>query len=144
MKMFRLTREVTMKECPWLPVDYPASTLFYEHTGPTYGCIQDTGTAVCEEPGGPFVEIPTNALKDEGEMPKAVPDPASCGAGRGAECCIFLALGGGREGKFSRFTCERYGSLHGFLLGRVPKMNAKRIPKEPWPDCMKFFGEPMP
>ena len=72
------------------------------------------------------------------DVEPVLPDLHKCGAGLGAECCIFLT--GGSEGP----TCERGGPLQ-FMLeqrARSGDMNARRIParEQKWPDCMIFPG----
>jgi len=57
----------------------------------------------------------------------AVADPVKCGAGRGAECCIFLTVGS------NGFNCERHGSMRYSL--QFKNMNAKRDPSAPYPLC---------
>ncbi len=60
---------------------------------------------------------------------EAVADFKKCGAGKGADCCIFLVGGsGGAE-------CARYTSLHNTLVIKSSTMNAKRAPTLPFPDC---------
>lgn len=58
------------------------------------------------------------------------PDPVKCGAGQGAECCVFLAAD--RNG----FCCERYGQFHDLLVTRTD-MSAKRKPVKPYPECQE-------
>ena len=60
---------------------------------------------------------------------KADPDPNKCGAGKGDDCCIFLAVGA------NGMCCERFSSLRNTLLFKTG-MSAKRDPPEPYPDCM--------
>ena len=64
----------------------------------------------------------------------AVADFRKCGAGQGAECCVFLT--GGAKGA----DCERFGTFRDTLLFKS-NMNAKRNPAEPYPECMIFDGE---
>jgi hypothetical protein len=58
----------------------------------------------------------------------AIPDIIRCGAGKGADSCIYLVAN--PDG----FVCERYGNLRWALKSR--KMSAQRKPVEPYPDCM--------
>ena len=58
------------------------------------------------------------------------PIPRQCGAGKGPECCIFLTCGA------DGFECMRATSLDAALRRRQPTMHARRIPTEPYPDCM--------
>lgn len=55
-------------------------------------------------------------------------EPKKCGAGKGAECCIFLMCGP------KGFECARFGSLHAYLAARTD-MHAKRNPTAPFPTC---------
>ena len=64
------------------------------------------------------------------EFEKPIPDPVKCGAGKGAECCIFVTAG------TTGFECERFTGLRDTLIFRT--MTAKRNPEEPYPLCMKF------
>ena len=63
-------------------------------------------------------------------------DMHRCGLGRGAECCLFLTVGGG--GPF----CARNSSMHQALLNKRPDFSAKRIPEQRWPECMVFPEKP--
>lgn len=63
-------------------------------------------------------------------LPPVEPVPERCGAGRKADCCIFLSLG-------PRPRCERYGPHHGYRLEqRLQGTIAQRIPYDPYPHCM--------
>lgn len=62
----------------------------------------------------------------------AVPDLKGCGAGRGADCCIFLTASG------DGLHCERFSSLRYQLIFKLDTMVAKRMPPEPYPLCQKF------
>jgi len=75
----------------------------------------------------------TDELEEIGEY-DATPDLHKCGAGRGADCCIFLVVGPGGP------SCERFGSMRYTLLFKT--MSAKRHPSEPFPECMIFEGSP--
>ena len=68
-------------------------------------------------------------MKDE-----AVVDFKRCGAGKGADCCIFLIAG--RNG----FECARDGSLYFTLVSRKTQMTAQREPTEPFPACQLSGG----
>ncbi len=59
---FEVTRDVTKVECPWLDADVAKGTIVHDYLGCTYGCISWNGHAVLLEPGGPFVELPSEAL----------------------------------------------------------------------------------
>lgn len=59
---------------------------------------------------------------------KAQADFKKCGAGQGAECCIFLISGtDGAE-------CARFGGLHSILVSRTD-MTARRQPAQEFPEC---------
>ena len=62
------------------------------------------------------------------------PDMHKCGAGRGADCCIFLTCGP------YGFICERNGPTDDYLRKRAQSggMNAQRAPEEAYPECMRF------
>lgn len=61
-------RDVTRKECPWLDNDIVAGTKVFAYWGCTYGCISPSGRAVSLEQGKePFMEIPVDALRADGE-----------------------------------------------------------------------------
>jgi hypothetical protein len=57
----------------------------------------------------------------------AICDPKKCGAGCGADCCIFMVVGPGG------FSCERFTGLRMTL--EMATMTAKRRPKEMFPKC---------
>ena len=61
---------------------------------------------------------------------EAQPDPVKCGAGRGADCCIFLTTSP------NGFECQRFSHMRNILIFK--KMSAERNPTEPFPECMKF------
>ncbi len=61
---------------------------------------------------------------------KAVADFKKCGAGREADCCIFL-VGGGKGAECARFT-----DLHNTLAMRAANgMAAQRAPTAEFPAC---------
>lgn len=63
----RVTRDVTIDECWWLPMPVVAEgTLVYPYYGPTYGCIDHSaGRAVSLQPGEPpCFQMPYDALGD--------------------------------------------------------------------------------
>lgn len=64
-KRLRVTRDVTVEECPWLFDDVEADQYVFEAKGPTYGCISRNGKAVTWSPEGdyPFFELPLDALE---------------------------------------------------------------------------------
>jgi hypothetical protein len=67
----------------------------------------------------------------------AVADLVRCGAGRGAECCIFLVVGAGGP-ECARFT----RGLHWTLVFRREQMQARREPRALYPGCL--LPEPQP
>lgn len=60
-----------------------------------------------------------------------VPDLHECGAGQGADCCLFLTAGAAGP------CCERHTSLRWTLIFKTG-MTAARHPTEAYPDCMIF------
>lgn len=63
MKRFVITRYLSKAEsCADRPLEKGDTVLLF--TGCTYGCISPEGTACCDEPNGPFFEVPTNALAE--------------------------------------------------------------------------------
>ena len=62
---------------------------------------------------------------------EAVADMKKCGAGKGAECCIFLVMG--KNGP----ECQRFGDLRWSLIFKTMD-SAERNPVELYPACQKF------
>ena len=63
-KQFRVTRDVTIEECPWLDREFLNDEVVFEYTDYTYGCISPDGIACCLEAGKePFFELPADALE---------------------------------------------------------------------------------
>ena len=63
-QQFRLTRDVTKKECSWLDRNYKKGEILFEYDGYTYGCISPNGIACSDkDQETPFYEIPKNALE---------------------------------------------------------------------------------
>ena len=61
---YRLSRDVTTAECPWLDRDFAAGEIVHRYSGHTYGIISPSGVACCDEEGTtPFYEIPIDALE---------------------------------------------------------------------------------
>mgnify|MGYP001561541257 FL=1 len=58
---------------------------------------------------------------------EAVADLQKCGAGRGKDACIFLAMSA------SGPSCERFGGLRWTLVFRI--MRAQRHPEKLFPNC---------
>lgn len=66
MKVFRLKRDISIQECPWLDdKDYHLKDdIVYEYLDHTYGCISSQGIAVSNERNKrPFFELPIEALE---------------------------------------------------------------------------------
>ena len=64
MKSYRLTRDVTKKECPWLDQIVKEGTIVYEYDGNTFDMIGDRGIACTTLPNVlPFFELPLSALQ---------------------------------------------------------------------------------
>lgn len=63
---YRVNRDVTRKECPWLNDTVKKGITVYRYHGATYGCVA-TGIAVSLEDGQiPFFELPIEALAVDG------------------------------------------------------------------------------
>ncbi len=94
-----------------------------------FGCCDDTEILVVYDGTSHGMGTDKKLLEPfRGLTPN--PDMEKCGAGQGADCCIFLTVGA--KGP----CCERFTSMRNTLLFRT--MNAKRDPKESWPECMIF------
>lgn len=108
----------------------------HKHTGKE-GVVVDDPFCVCTPDETPvvywgeegFLGTQTDELQEIGQY-KATPDLHKCGSGRGDNCCIFLAMG--PDG----LSCERFSDMRYTLIFK--RMNAKRNPREPFPDCMIF------
>lgn len=95
------------------------------------GCCAEWETPVVFEGRSLFEGVRTDTLKIIGpENPK--PAPHKCGAGRGADCCIFLTCGA------QGFECERHSYGRYQLIFRKDQMTSKRLPTEAYPQCQKF------
>ena len=69
MIAYRVTRDVTQTECPWLDRDFKTGETVYRYDGATYGCISGHGIAVTEKSGeDPFMEFPRSALEIDYEL----------------------------------------------------------------------------
>lgn len=90
-------------------------------------CCSSDETPVVYEGETGFLGTDTNNLEDLGPE-NAQADLHKCGAGKGADCCIFLT--GNADGPH----CERFSSFRNHLIFKT--MRAKRHPAEPWPECM--------
>jgi len=71
--------------------------------------------------------VPESDLEVIGPEKITIEDPKKCGVGMGAECCIFIAMGG------NGFECQRFGEMRYTLMFRT--MNAKRHPGGMYPRC---------
>jgi hypothetical protein len=91
-------------------------------------CCTPEETPVVWDGIGALSGTPTENLEVIGPE-ESVANPEKCGAGRGADCCIFMAVSS------TGFSCERFGALHWSLIFRKGQMNAKREPVEPYPNC---------
>ena len=60
---YRVTRDVTVDECPWLDNTVTEGTTVYEFHNATYGCVNEF--AACLDPEGdyPFFELPYSAVE---------------------------------------------------------------------------------
>lgn len=60
---YKVIRDITKEECPWLDNTIAAGTTLYKCTQPTFGCIGG-GIAVTYDSRGnyPFFEVPQEAL----------------------------------------------------------------------------------
>lgn len=97
--------------------------------GDSFRCCSPEEDAVVYDGTNIFIGTDRSLLEEiDFEVP--IPEPTKCGAGRAEECCIFLTVGA------NGFECGRFGNLRNTLIFRT--MNAKRNPKEVYPQCMKF------
>lgn len=94
-----------------------------------WACCTDEEIPVVYDNQEGFLGTLIGDLKDLGPE-NAVPEPDRCGAGRGADCCIFLVCGA------NGFECQRHGSMRYSLIFKT--MTAKRSPTAPFPKCMTF------
>lgn len=92
-----------------------------------YGCCTTDEVPVVYEGELGFLGTDHVLLENLGPE-NAIADLQKCGAGKGADCCIFLTAGAGGA------CCERFSSLRDSLICK--DMTAKRQPTELWPDCM--------
>jgi hypothetical protein len=63
-----VTRNITVKECPWLEDTVPEGTVVTEFTGCDYGCVSPEGVAVTLHGETRFIELPKNALRAPGKV----------------------------------------------------------------------------
>lgn len=96
-------------------------------TDPWDVCGDDEVPVVYEGQTG-FSGTDRGVLEDFGPE-NAIADAEKCGAGKGAECCIFLTF------KDADWTCQRFGGLRYQLIFAKERMSAKREPVEMFPNC---------
>ena len=94
-----------------------------------FGTCSSDEVPVCYEGASDFLGTPIAEIEEIGPENAVIDDPKKCGAGRGAECCIFLVAG--KNG----FQCQRYGEMRYSLISRKRKMIAQREPTELYPKC---------
>jgi hypothetical protein len=63
--LFIVIREVTHKECPWLPETLTAGSVIYGREDEWCVCSH-TGQAISFTPAGCYYEVPKNALRKLG------------------------------------------------------------------------------
>ena len=60
---FVLVRDVTRKECHWLPRDFKKGEVLYRFQGATYGVCSPSGVPMMLAPDAlPFYEFPEDSL----------------------------------------------------------------------------------
>jgi len=92
-------------------------------------CCDPDETPVVFDGESSFRGVLTASLTQIGPE-QAVPDLKRCGAGRSADCCIFLTIGPrGAE-------CARFSSLRYTLIFKKDTMTAKREPTTLYPGCL--------
>lgn len=64
-------------------------------------------------------------------MDQGIADPGKCGAGQGANCCIFLTM----QSHTGVWICARATSMEPYIVAHRPFMNAQRMPTEVYPAC---------
>lgn len=58
-----LLRDVTQKECPWLPRDFKQGEIIYQYPAYTYGCVSPNGfAATINFDELPFYEFPNDSV----------------------------------------------------------------------------------
>lgn len=64
-RKFRVIRDVTKLECPWLDHPFNKGDVVYSYTGQTFGVVGPNGKAVVRYPDLlPFNEIPYDAIEE--------------------------------------------------------------------------------
>ena len=76
VNVYKLTRDLTLEECPWLVEVKLAGSVVYQYEGYTYGVVSSNGIAVYEKENcrdiesgeivqrdSPFFEVPKDAIR---------------------------------------------------------------------------------
>lgn len=66
MKEGRMTRTLTLDECPWLEEvieSFRKGNPVFKNTAPSYGCTSPDGEPVCLQRGGEFYEVPKDSVR---------------------------------------------------------------------------------
>lgn len=67
-ELYRLTRTISVRECPWLGHSLPAGALLWSWEGLTYGSVSRDGKAMSRQQATfPFFEVPWDALEKVAE-----------------------------------------------------------------------------
>ena len=61
--MYKVIRDVTRAECPWLGTRIEEGTRVYPYKGCTYGCVGAGVAVTLVRDKTPFFELPRDALK---------------------------------------------------------------------------------
>jgi len=61
-KTFKVTKDVTKEDYPWLDRDFQEGEIIFLYEGHTYGCITEEGIAMSLDGKEPFFEFPKEAL----------------------------------------------------------------------------------
>jgi len=62
-EVYRLIRDVTRNDCPWLNEDFKKGDTVFKYFGRTYGKISSSGTAcTLKQSKLPFFELPNDCL----------------------------------------------------------------------------------
>jgi hypothetical protein len=61
--MYKLTRDVTQKECTWLDRTFKKGEVVYKYYGCTYGACRDEAYTL-EDNILPFFELPDDSVKE--------------------------------------------------------------------------------
>jgi len=63
MRYFKIIREITTTECPWLDRNLKIGEIVALYMGHTYECVSNNGIAVNIKGIEGFVEIPLDAIE---------------------------------------------------------------------------------